>query len=109
MPLTQKNMKNIYGLIDALEELNTKNEELEYTIGNLSFDFTDINNKLYELEHRFFQQDDEPSDGVNLGDVWVDTKTNTMRIYRESPIGSNIFAWDPLFFKNNDTIDGGYY
>lgn len=88
MALIQRHMKNIYGLENALETLD---------------------NRIINLEEIIFQQDSEPTyeQGASEGDIWLDTSDDTLKVYREYPLGSNVFRWEPLIYKWDDTVDGG--
>lgn len=66
-----------------------------------------INSRITELEQRTFQQDTPPDTGVNDSDIWLDTSTNTLKVYREHPLGSGNYRWEPLIYKWYDNVDGG--
>lgn len=68
-----------------------------------------VNNRLIELEQTTFKGDVTPSTGVNQGDTWYDTLNDVFYVYREYPVGSASFRWEPLIFKYDDTIDGGAF
>jgi len=68
-----------------------------------------VNNRLIELEQTTFKSDATPSTGVNQGDTWYDTLNDVFYVYREYPVQSGIFRWEPLIFKYDDAIDGGAF
>lgn len=68
-----------------------------------------IRGRITELEQRTFQQTTTPTVGVNDGDIWLDTNTDTLKVYREYPLGSGNFRWEPLLYKWDDTVDGGIW
>jgi hypothetical protein len=88
MPIIQRTMSNIYGLEDALDNIDGRINELEQTI---------------------FKQSTAPTvaEGADEGDVWYDTANETFNVYREYPVGSGVFIWEPLIYHNNDIINGG--
>lgn len=88
MAIIKRHVDNIYGLPENLSE---------------------INDRITELEQTIFKQDTAPTtaQGANEGDVWYDTATDTFNVYREYPVGSNVFIWEPLIYHNNDNINGG--
>lgn len=88
MAIVKRHVDNIYGLPENLSE---------------------INNRITELEQTIFKQDTEPTiaQGANEGDIWYDLLNDTFNVYREYPVGSNVFIWEPLIYHNNDNINGG--
>ena len=67
----------------------------------------DINERLEEMENRVFQQSNEPLVGVNSGDVWLNTYTSEVKIYKQTDIGT--YSWESLLFKQDDVLDGGEF
>lgn len=68
-----------------------------------------MSNRITELEQRSFQQSTAPTieQGLSEGDVWADTSTDTLKVYKEYPVGSGNYIWEILLYKNNDVVDGG--
>lgn len=77
------------------------------TIAALGLD--ELESRLTEMEQRLFQQAVTPTTGVSAGDVWYDSTNALFKVYREYPIGSGSYRWEPLVYKHNDSIDGGYW
>lgn len=64
---------------------------------------------ISNIEQTMFKGPTAPTEGVDEDDIWLDTVTDTLKIYREFPSNSGEFSWEPLIFKNNDILDGGEY
>ena len=77
------------------------------TIQSLGID--ELETRLTEMEQRLFQQATTPTTGVTAGDVWYDSTNDLFKVYREYPSGSGSYRWEPLIYRNEDTIDGGYW
>lgn len=75
------------------------------TIESLGLD--EINEKITELQQRTFQQSDTPTTGVSEGDTWYDMSTDTLKVYREYPVGSGSYNWEIVLYSDNDIVDGG--
>lgn len=97
MPIIQRHIDNIYGLQDILDSI------IDEDLAN------SLINRISELEQTIFKQSTAPTvaEGANEGDVWYDTANDTFNVYREYPVGSNVFIWEPLIYHNNDNINGG--
>ena len=70
-----------------------------------------ILNDLSILKSLIFQQATAPTipQGASDGDIWLDTTSNTLKVYREYPIGTGVYSWEPLLYVNNDVVDGGLW
>ncbi len=92
MAIIQRSMDNIFNL--------------ENTLGQIE---TTLSNRITELEQTIFKQTTAPTtaQGANEGDIWYDMAHETFNVYREYPVGSNVFIWEPLIYHNADTINGG--
>jgi|SRR5210317_128514 hypothetical protein len=59
----------------------------------------------------FFQQTTEPTEGIDLGDLWFNTGTSDLYVYRE--ISSNTFEWVAILINNisddSDILDAGAF
>jgi hypothetical protein len=64
---------------------------------------------ITDLQEIVFQQATAPTlaEGASDGDIWMDTTTNTLNVYREYPLGTGVYRWEPLLYKWDDTVDGG--
>jgi predicted RecA/RadA family phage recombinase len=64
---------------------------------------------INDLQEIVFQQATAPTlaEGASDGDIWMDTTTNTLNVYREYPTGTGVYRWEPLLYKWDDTVDGG--
>lgn len=67
----------------------------------------EINAKITELQQRTFQQAETPVVGVSEGDTWYDMSTDTLKVYREYPVGSGSYNWEIVLYSDNDIVDGG--
>jgi len=71
---------------------------------------TDLDTALKQLADQDFRGDDTPSgDYIEQGDLWYESDTETLKIYRE--VSSNVYAWIPIAMStgDSDTLDGGSY
>ena len=69
-----------------------------------------LDNALKVLADQIFRSDTQPSgDRVEQGDIWYETDTETLYIYREVSPGT--FEWQPIAIgaADSDTLDGGLY
>ena len=65
---------------------------------------------MQQLADQSFRGADAPTgDTVEQGDLWYETDTETLKIYRE--VSSNVFNWVPVAMGtgDSDTLDGGSY
>lgn len=92
MAIIQRSMDNIFNLENTLNEIETT-----------------LSDRITELEQTIFKQTTAPTpaQGANEGDIWYDMSNETFNVYREYPVGSNVFIWEPLIYHNADTINGG--
>ena len=69
----------------------------------------EIEGRVQTIEEAIFQQATAPTagQGASDGDIWMDTTTNTLNVYREWPTGSGVYRWEPLLYKLDDVVDGG--
>ena len=71
---------------------------------------SNLQTALEELADQSFRGDDTPSgDYIEQGDLWYESDTETLKIYRE--VSSNVYAWIPIAMStgDSDTLDGGSY
>ena len=71
---------------------------------------SNLQTALEELADQSFRGDDTPSGGnVEQGDLWYESDTETLKIYRE--VSSNVYDWIPIAMStgDSDTLDGGSY
>ena len=71
---------------------------------------SNLQTALQELADQSFRGADTPSGGnVEQGDLWYESDTETLKIYRE--VSSNVYAWVPIAMStgDSDTLDGGSY
>ena len=71
---------------------------------------TDLDTALKQLADQDFRGDDTPSgDYIEQGDLWYESDTETLKIYRE--VSSNVYDWIPIAMStgDSDTLDGGSY
>ena len=71
---------------------------------------SNLQTALQELADQSFRGDDTPSGGnVEQGDLWYESDTETLKIYRE--VSSNVYDWIPIAMStgDSDTLDGGSY
>lgn len=69
-----------------------------------------LDDALKVLADQIFRSDTQPSgDRVEQGDIWYETDTETLYIYREVSPGT--FEWQPIAIAaaDSDTLDGGLY
>lgn len=69
-----------------------------------------LQDALKELADQSFRGDDTPSGGnVEQGDLWYESDTETLKIYRE--VSQNVYNWVPIVMGtgDSDTLDGGSY
>ena len=69
-----------------------------------------LDNALKVLADQSFRGTSAPSgDRVEQGDIWYETDTETLYIYREVSPGT--FEWQPIAIAaaDSDTLDGGLY
>jgi len=69
-----------------------------------------LDNALKVLADQSFRGTDAPSgDRVEQGDIWYETDTETLYIYRE--VSPATFEWQPVALgaDDSDTLDGGLY
>jgi phosphopantothenoylcysteine synthetase/decarboxylase len=85
------------------------NTGTELTANNVQDAISEVNTKIATMEEIVFQQATAPTiaEGASDGDIWMDTTTNTLNVYREYPLGTNVYRWEPLLYKWDDTVDGG--
>jgi len=83
--------------------------EVEFTAYG-SITATDVEGALQQLADQSFRSADAPTGGtVEQGDLWYETDTETLHLYRE--VSSNVFNWIPIAMAtgDSDTLDGGSY
>ena len=71
---------------------------------------TNLRDALKELADQDFRGPDTPSGGnIEQGDLWYESDTETLKIYRE--VSSNVYDWVPIAMGtgDSDTLDGGSY
>ena len=71
---------------------------------------SNLQTALQQLADQSFRGADAPTgDTVEQGDLWYETDTETLKIYRE--VSSNVFNWVPVAMGtgDSDTLDGGSY
>lgn len=70
---------------------------------------TVVEDAVTDLQEIVFQQATAPTiaQGASDGDIWMDTTTNTLKVYREYPLGTGVYRWEPLLYKWDDVVDGG--
>mgnify|MGYP003308297974 FL=1 len=71
---------------------------------------SNLQTALQELADQSFRGADTPSGGnVEQGDLWYESDTETLKIYRE--VSQNVYAWVPIAMStgDSDTLDGGSY
>ena len=69
-----------------------------------------LDDALKVLADQLFRGDDQPSgDRVEQGDLWYESDTENLFIYREVAPGT--FEWQPIAIAaaDSDTLDGGLY
>ena len=76
---------------------------------NVQDAIVEVDTRVNDLEEIVFQQADAPTEaeGASDGDIWMDTTTNTLNVYREYPINTGVYRWEPLIYKWDDVVDGG--
>lgn len=108
--LQEKYDNNIEGSEFLLISTDTNSYKISVdNIKNFVDNELQLDSRIYELEHRIFQQTTTPIESVNIGDVWLDTIDNVLKVYREYPAASGNFRWEPLLYKWDDTVDGGIW
>lgn len=108
-------MSNVIKVVSSRQKKDTQVKNIiagvpaitNETIVNLGLDVMD--DRITTLEEMTFQQGTAPTieQGASEGDVWMDTSTDTLKVYREYPVGSGNYIWEILLYKNNDIVDGG--
>lgn len=85
------------------------NNGTDLTSTNVQDAITEVDSRMTTMEEIVFQQATAPTaaQGASDGDIWMDTTTNTLNVYREYPIGTGVYRWEPLLYKWDDTVDGG--
>ena len=71
---------------------------------------SNLQTALQELADQSFRGADTPTGGnVEQGDLWYESDTETLKIYRE--VSQNVYAWVPIAMStgDSDTIDGVSY
>ena len=71
---------------------------------------TNVQAALQQLADQSFRGADAPTgSNIEQGDLWYETDTETLKIYRE--VSSNVFNWVPVAMGtgDSDTLDGGSY
>ena len=71
---------------------------------------SNLQTALQELADQSFRGADTPTGGnVEQGDLWYESDTETLKIYRE--VSQNVYAWVPIAMStgDSDTLDGGSY
>lgn len=71
---------------------------------------SNLQTALQQLADQSFRGADAPTGStVEQGDLWYETDTETLKIYRE--VSSNVFNWVPVAMGtgDSDTLDGGSY
>ena len=71
---------------------------------------SNLQTALQQLADQSFRGADAPTGStVEQGDLWYETDTETLKIYRE--VSSNVFNWVPIAMGtgDSDTLDGGSY
>ena len=71
---------------------------------------TDLDTALKQLADQDFRGDDTPSGNyIGQGDLWYESDTETLKIYRE--VSQNVYNWVPIVMGtgDSDTLDGGSY
>ena len=71
---------------------------------------SNLQTALEELADQSFRGADTPSgDYIEQGDLWYESDTETLKIYRE--VSSNVYDWIPIAMStgDSDTLDGGSY
>lgn len=94
---------------DALIELDAEAQVVEGRVTSVEGRVTTVENAVTDLQEIVFQQATAPTvaEGASDGDIWMDTTTNTLKVYREYPLGTGVYRWEPLLYKWDDTVDGG--
>lgn len=94
---------------DAIVELDSEAFVVEGRVTAVETRVTDVESSITDLQEIVFQQATAPTiaQGASDGDIWMDTTTNTLNVYREYPIGTGVYRWEPLLYKWDDTVDGG--
>lgn len=71
---------------------------------------TNLADAITQLANQQFTQASAPT-GVNVGegDIWYETDTENLYIYRE--VSTGVFDWRPLIVgtTDSDSLDGGLY
>jgi hypothetical protein len=71
---------------------------------------TNLEEAINQLANQQFTQASAPT-GVNVGegDIWYETDTENLYIYRE--VSSGVFDWRPIIVgaTDSDSLDGGLY
>lgn len=69
----------------------------------------EVESRITDMEEVVFQQANAPTteEGASDGDIWMDTIANTLNVYREYPVNTGVYRWEPLIYKLDDTVDGG--
>lgn len=71
---------------------------------------TNLEEAINQLANQQFTQATAPT-GVNVGegDIWYETDTENLYIYRE--VSPGVFDWRPIIIgsTNSDSLDGGLY
>lgn len=65
-----------------------------------------VQDAISEISDNLFQQGEEPTVGVNEGDLWYDTINDTLMVYSTID-GSS--SWAEVVMQNQGTVDGGEF
>lgn len=94
MAIIQRSINNIAGLQTSLDSING--------------DISGLGSRVSALENATTQSATAP--GVAYpGDTWYDTVNNIFNVYREYPVGSGIFIWQPIILNNDGSLDCGSF
>lgn len=85
------------------------NTDTDLTSTNVQDAITEVDSRMTNMEEIVFQQAVAPTiaEGASDGDIWMDTTSNTLNVYREYPTGTGVYRWEPLLYKWDDVVDGG--
>jgi len=71
---------------------------------------TNLEDAINELANQQFSSASAPTGVyINEGDIWYETDTENLYVYRE--VSSGVFNWVPIVIgtANSDSLDGGLY
>jgi hypothetical protein len=87
------------------------------TAANVSFSSygnitaTTVEGAIQQLADNSFSQSTEPDTNLNEGDIWYDTSTEQLYVYRET--STEVFEWVPILVGDaggdSDTLDAGAF